>query len=287
MLFIIQILFGVNFATSKIIVGKLDPFIWSNIRFFIAGIIMLIITLLMKREHPKFSKKFFLPIISLSLLGMALGQGLFLFGLKLTTSVNTAILTSTIPILTALIVVFRKQESLNIYKIIGIVLAFIGVIFIRDLSTMSFNSETFIGDLLVFCGALCFALYLSYGKNFLMNNDNMWVTTYMFLTASLIMFVYNIPRIELFTLPKETTNIFWFSFIYTIIGATVLTYFLNNWALKRAASGNVALFIYLQPVVAGIIGHLFLDEIISLRMMFSSVLVLVGVVVTLIPNFKK
>jgi drug/metabolite transporter (DMT)-like permease len=286
-LFVIQILFGINYSTSKIIVGKVDPFVWSNIRFFIAGIVMLLITLALRRPHPKISKSFFVPLFPLAILGMALGQGLFLFGLRLTTSVNTAILTSTIPILTVIIVVLRRQESLTFNKVIGIILAFLGVILIRDLSGMSFGSETFMGDILVFCGALCFALYLSFGKKYLMKYDNMWVTTYMFLIASFLMFLYNIPRIDLFNIPQDTTPAFWFSGIYTIIGATLITYFLNNWALRRAASGSVALFIYLQPVVAGIIGYLFLDEQITLRMGLCSALILTGVIVTLIPSFKR
>jgi len=286
-LFVIQLFFGINYSTSKIIVGKIDPFIWSNIRFFIAGIVMLLITLLVRRPHPKFSKEFFLPIVPLAIFGMALGQGLFLFGLRLTTSVNTAILTSTIPILTVIIVVLRGQEKLTINKVIGIILSFLGVLFIRDLSDMSFGSENFIGDTLVFCGALCFALYLSFGKTYLMKYDNMWVTTYMFLIASLLMFIYNIPRYELFIIPEHTTPAFWWSGAYTIIGATLITYFLNNWALKRAASGSVALFIYLQPVVAGIIGYLFLDEQITSRMALCSGLILIGVIVTLMPGFKK
>lgn len=285
-LFVIQLFFGINYSTSKIIVGKVDPFIWSNIRFFLAGILMLLITIALRRPHPKVSKEFFLPIFPLALLGMALGQGLFLFGLRLTTSVNTAILTSTIPILTVIIVVFRRQERLTLNKTVGIILSFLGVLFIRDLSGMNFGSETFMGDILVFCGALCFALYLSFGKKYLMKFDNMWVTTYMFLVASFLMFIYNIPRFDLFVLPKETTSAFWLSATYTIIGATLITYFLNNWALKRAASGSVALFIYLQPVVAGIIGYVFLNEEITLRMGLCSGLILLGVIVTLLPNSK-
>ena len=96
-LILIQVLFGINFATSKIIVDKLDPIIWSNIRFLLAGIAMLILTLAARRKHPKIDKDFLLPLVPLSLFGMALGQGLFLFGLKYTTSINTAIITTSIP----------------------------------------------------------------------------------------------------------------------------------------------------------------------------------------------
>ena len=41
----------------------------------------------------------------------------------------------------------------------------------------------------------------------------------------------------------------WFA-LYTILGATVLTYVLNTWALRHTHSSNVALYINVQPIVA-------------------------------------
>lgn len=284
-LILIQVLFGINYSTSKVIVGKLDPFIWSNIRFVIAGAIMLVFTLATRRPHPKPTKAFWVPIIPLSLVGMAFGQGLFLLGLKHTTSVNTAIITTSIPILTLLVVVLRKQESITINKLIGFFLAFSGVVFIRDLSQVSFGAETFIGDLMVFLGAFCFALYLSFGRKFLLHFDNLWTTTWMFIISGIFMTLINIPKFSSFVMP-DMNNVFIGSASFTIIGATLITYFLNNWALKRAPSGNVALFIYLQPVIAGLIGWYFLDETITLRMVICSMLIMSGLIFSIMPNLR-
>jgi drug/metabolite transporter (DMT)-like permease len=281
-----QILFGINYATSKVIVTKLDPFIWSNLRFVIAGLIMLSYCLITRRKHPIINKNFILPILPLSLLGMALGQGLFLLGLKNTTSVNTAIITTSIPILTLVIVVLRKQEAVTMNKLLGFLLAFAGVIFIRDLSTVSFGSDTFLGDIFVFLGALSFALYLSYGKKFLMGHDSLWVTTWMLLISGLFMTLINITDLLSFEFPT-IDSVFIASAAFTILGATLITYFLSNWALKKAPSGNVALFIYLQPVVAGLNGWYFLDEAITLRMIICSALIMSGLLVSILPNLLK
>ena len=280
LLLFIQVLFGINFTTSKIIVQKLDPILWSNIRFFTAGIILLVYTLLTNRKHPKVNKHFWLSIISLSLLGMALGQGLFLFGLKYTTSINTSIITTTIPILTLFLVVLRKQEELSWPKIVGIGLGFMGVVFIRDLGKLSFSSTSLQGDLLVFLGAFCFALYLSYGKSFLQKHDNLWVTSYMFLISGLFMTVINIPKIQNFTLPSFD-GLFYASVAFTIIGATLLTYVLNNLVLKHVSPAQIALFIYLQPLIAGLFGVYFLGEAIDVRTFICFILILSGVTISL------
>ena len=294
MLLLIQVLFGINFFTSKVIVGVMDPILWSNLRFFIAGVLMLLVTLATGRKHPKVDKEFLYALVPLSTLGMALGQGLFLFGLKHTSSVNTAVLTTTIPILTLVIVVARKQEELTMKKLVGFGLAFLGVVLIRDLSKASFESSSFFGDLMVFMGAMCFALYLSFGKGFLRKYDNLWITTYMFLTSAALMAVFNASKIFTFLSNLQSSpglesysTLFVTCVLYTIIGATLLTYFLNNLVLAKAPPAHVALSIYFQPVVAGVFGWWFLDESIGARTIFCSFLIMMGLVVSIYPGAKK
>ena len=279
-LIFIQLLFGVNFPASKIIVGKMDPILWSNIRFLLAGIAMLLFTLIMRRPHPKLTKEFLVSVTILSILGMALGQGLFLIGLQYTTSVNSAILITCIPILTLLLVVLRRQEELTFNKLVGITMSFMGVLLMRDITSFKLGNETLWGDILVFLAALCFATYLSFGKKFFMKYDNMWSTSWMFLVSGVLMSFFNFSKFSQVDL-NDFDNLFYICAVFSIIGATLLTYFLNNWALKRAASGNVAIFIYLQPVVAGVIGYFFLDEIITLRMAICFVLILSGLLFSL------
>ncbi|MEE2670797.1 MAG: DMT family transporter [Bdellovibrionota bacterium] len=279
----IQILFGINFAASKIIVAKMNPILWSDVRFLLAGIIMLIVTLIMRRPHPPITKDFFIPISILSILGMALGQGLFLVGLKYTTSINSAIILTMIPILTLMVVVLRKQEDLTFNKFIGFVLSFFGVLLMRNVSDFQMGGETLLGDFLVLGGAFCFALYISFGKKYFMKFDNMWTTTWMFLISGVAMLVPNISKLGELT-DQTYDSIFLAAAAYSIIGATLLTYFLNNWALKRAASGHVAIFIYLQPVVAGVIGYIFLEEPVTFRMGICSILILTGLLFSLSKN---
>lgn len=279
-LIFIQILFGVNFPVSKIIVSKMDPILWSNLRFLIAGIGMLIITVLARRKHPRVDRQFLKGIIPLSLFGMGVGQSFFLVGLKYTTSINAAILITSIPILTLLIVVLRRQEELTGPKIIGFIFSFMGVVLMRDFTQISFGSSTLFGDFLVLLGALCFALYLSFGKSFFSKYDNMWATTWMFFISAAFMSLYNFT--ELINMQVDHLNAsFYWGAAYSIFGATLLTYLLNNWALRKSGSGHVALFIYLQPVVAGVIGYFFLEEIISFRVLFCSFLVLIGLAVSI------
>lgn len=258
----------------------MEPILWSDIRFILAGFAMLIVTLVMRRPHPPLNLQFFMPIAILSLLGMALGQGLFLIGLRYTTSINSAIIITMIPILTLLVVVLRKQEELNFNKLIGFVLSFFGVLLMRNVNDFKMAGDTLIGDGLVFLAATCFALYISFGKRYFMKFDNMWTTTWMFFISGLAMMPFNIESADSI-LNFSGNSLFYSAATYSILGATLLTYFLNNWALNKAASGQVAIFIYLQPVVAGIIGYFFLGEPVTFRMLICSFLIMSGLVFSL------
>ena len=279
-LVIIQVLFGLNFPISKIIVDQIDPVLWSAIRFLLAGVGMLFMSLVCKRKHPIVDKHFLPRATILSVFGLGLGQGLFLIGLKNTTSVNTAILTTCIPILTMVIVILRKQEDVTRSKLIGLTLAFFGVIFIRDLTNFELSGSTLLGDMLVLLGTLCFAIYLSFGKTFFQKYDNMWATTWMFFISGLLLLLLSINKLPSFYEMDLSLEVI-ASGTYSIVGATLITYLLNNWTLKKLPAGNVAVFIYLQPIVAGIFAYFYLGEIITVRMIICSLLIFTGLIFTI------
>ena len=69
---------------------------------------------------------------------------------------------------------------------------------------------------------------------------------------------------------------------YSIFFATVVTYSLNYYAMSHVDSSKVALFIYLQPVVAGTLSvSLGLDEI-TPRLLLSSALIMIGLLLSTI-----
>ena len=67
---------------------------------------------------------------------------------------------------------------------------------------------------------------------------------------------------------------------YTIILATVVTYSLNYYALGKVPSSQVALFIYLQPLIATSTSIAVGRDVLTLRLMVSAALILGGIALT-------
>jgi drug/metabolite transporter (DMT)-like permease len=67
---------------------------------------------------------------------------------------------------------------------------------------------------------------------------------------------------------------------YMVIVPTILAYGLNAWALARTTASVVTIYIYLQPLIAGLLAWLQLGYSVSSRAGLAGLLILAGVAVT-------
>lgn len=271
----VQVLFGVNYVVSKIVVGSFPPLVWASLRIIISSLIMLTAALGLKRKHPTGGRKYFVPMIGYALLGVIINQASFLVGLHYTTSTNSAILNTLIPVFTLLIVTLRGQERATPARVFGFVSALAGVLVLRRVEHLSLSDQTLVGDLLTILNCLSYGLFLSYSKKFFEKNDAIWTTTWLFIYGSVGLTLIAIPDWMNFSWPTMSPSL-WAAVVFAVIGATLMTYFLNFWALAHAKSSQVALFIYLQPVVASVISWIWFGEHITLRTMVAGFLIFMG-----------
>jgi hypothetical protein len=130
-LVIIQILFGVNYVVSKAIIAAFHPLQWASLRLLLATPVLWIVASLSGRPAPKVDREFIKNILIFSFLGIALNQGAFLFGLKYTTSTNSAVLNTLTPIFTLLLVTLRGIEPFTWGRGVGFLFAFAGILTLR------------------------------------------------------------------------------------------------------------------------------------------------------------
>lgn len=281
----VQLCFGSNYVVSKMVVARFPPLVWAGTRIAIAAVVLFAVCLASGRRMPKLNKEFLVPLIGLSLMGTILNQASFLVGLSLTTSANSAVLNTLIPVFTLLIVTLRGQEALNWRKGVGFMLAFLGVLVIRKLEDLRFTDSTFIGDLLTVFNCLIYACFLSFSKKFLAKYDALWVTAFLFLYGTIGINLIAIPYWVTFVPPTFDAHLLWIA-SFAIIFGTLVPYFLNFWALKYAKASQVALFIYLQPVIAASVAFFWLGETITVRTVASSSLIFAGLVIALFGSYQ-
>lgn len=275
-LVLVQILFGINYIVSKVIVAAFPPLVWASFRSVVTVILMGLLVDLMGKRHPVGGRRFFLPLIGFSFLGVIINQGCFLVGLFYTTSTNSAILSTLIPIFTLITVILLGREPLTVPKVIGFFCAFVGVLVLVRVEEFRLSNATVVGDLLTIINGLSFGLYLALSKQFLEKHDRVWVTFWMFLVGSFGISLVALPDWRVFEWPAMTLGL-WQCAIYAIVAGTFLTYLLNNWVLAYTEASRVAIFIYLQPVVTTLLAWWYFGETITLRTLAGSGFIFAGV----------
>ncbi|HMV27435.1 MAG TPA: DMT family transporter, partial [bacterium] len=69
---------------------------------------------------------------------------------------------------------------------------------------------------------------------------------------------------------------------FLIIFSSVIVYFINNWALRKTSSSVVAVYIYVQPIVAALISTQMMGETLRMETVIAALLIFGGVfIVTL------
>ena len=274
LLTVVQILFGLNFVASKIVVGSWSATGFAAWRFIISGLFLLVVlkfigrSLHLERKHWK-------TLFLLSLFGLSISQCLFLWGLKNTTATNTSLISSTIPVFVFIINRIRKIGEWSKKKIFGLLLSFLGVLILRNIEDFSLSNQSFIGDIFVLLACVCLGGLISFSKDFYEDVNPLVGSAHMFWLGGVLL----IPMWYLFSQPLVPVfeSSFNYALLYSIFGATCLTYLLNNIVLTKVDSDVVGLFIFLQPVVATSVAILFLGEILTVRMMISFALIALGV----------
>ena len=249
-LLLVQLLFGFNFAASKVILEQFPPLLWAGSRLLVAsGLMFLTAFLVVPRDQRKVDRSFLKHCLVYGLIGIGIGQAFFLLGLKNTTTQNSAIINSLTPILTLGIAILMGREKMTLYRFLGFAIALTGVLILRKVEDFSLSSGTLKGDFLTLISCISLALFFAISRPFLQANSAFWVTAWMFLFSSIVLLIAAIPDFAVIG-PIHFDLRLCGAIVYNLIGATMVTYFLNSWTLKRVSPSSVAVFIYLQPTIA-------------------------------------
>lgn len=222
------------------------------------------------------ARRDWLLLIVSSCLGVVLNQWLFVKGLSLTGAINATLLSTTIPISTLLAGILLGTEHSALRRTIGIALAAVGVVYLIGPSRASFSGSTRLGDLLIVANSLCYGAYIAISKPLVQRYNALTVITWIFVVACVATVPVGIVSFLRTDLTRMSPGA-WVATVYIILLPTVASYYLNAWALARVPPSTVAVYIYLQPLIAFGVAPLVLGEALTWRAVIASILIFAGV----------
>src|SRR5512138_2356285 len=149
-----------TFLAAKRAVGELSPFEVALFRFALAGVFY---AALWRWSGVRIPRRDLLALAGLGVLAIPVNQGLFLYGMTLTTPGHGALLYALAPVFVFLLARWRLGERATALEVAGVALALAGVVVVlvgRGAVTAAADAGRGVrGDLLILLAVLAWSFY--------------------------------------------------------------------------------------------------------------------------------
>ena len=259
------------FTSARIIVSHAPPLGALSLRFFLSGILALIIALWLKQTF-KLTKKQLQATVVFGVCQNTIYLGLNFVAMQWIEASLAAIIASSMPLLVALLGWFFLGQRLSTVGVLGLGLGFVGVILI-----MGFRLTAGISELgLIYCivGALALSIATLAVRNTNSGGNLMVIVGYQMLIGGASLSICSI----IFETYKVSFD--WelmVAFIYTTLAPGLIATVVWFWLVNEIGAVKAATFHFLNPFFGVSIAALILGEPLSLSDYFGVVIVTIGI----------
>ncbi len=266
------ILFSIFIGSVGIFVRLINNLTVHSMLFFRYGIASIFMLLVIIFSGKIKELKIISPLRTL-FVGLALGTAsLFYFGSIVNTSISNAVfLLYTAPIFSLLISKGILNEEIEKKTYFGIVLTFIGIIFILEPRTFSFESEQTLGNLMGLAAGFFYALQGILAKSLRERTSGYYIAFWQSIIISLMfVFFLKIPSTEMII------NSWWQLLGLGIFGAGIpVVLFMSG--IKKVKGQKIFIVTSLEPLIGTLLALLILKEIPSIMTFAGAFLILGGI----------
>jgi len=283
-LVIVGIVWGTTYLGIRVAVESIPPWFITSIRQGIAALIVLGILIYKKQlswigwNNLKFQ---LIP----SLLMIVIANGFTTIAEQSLPSGLTSIMSALSPVIIFIGGILFGIEKPNLKGIIGVLLGFLGVVFIfrnglEDILDPNYKT----GMLFLSIAIMSWSAGTVYSKKHTHKSNNIALNLfYQFSISSLIQFVLA------FIFSSNTDVNTWSlrsisAVVYLAVFGSVLAFFCYHYALKKVTAVQVSILNYVNTIIAVFLGWLLLDEVITFDFIIATALIILGV---FIINYKK
>jgi len=273
LLLLLSLLWGSSFLFMKVAVQELPVFTVVLGRIGIAALFLTVLLYLRGDRLPTRVTEWG-ELMLLGILRAALPITLFVWAGTQIDSGVSGILNSTTPLFTAIVAHFLTQdERLTGYRVVGVLLGMVGVIFLIGPSALQGLGQNVLGQLAVLGATCAYGFAGVYGRRF--SNRPVLVTTAGFLLASTLLIL---PIALILDQP-------WTVDYHLIPVASVIALAIFNTAIAfmvwltlnlRSGANNTSLVTFLVPFMAILLGMIILDEQIGWNAFVGLLFIILG-----------
>ncbi len=277
-----------NFLVAKATNGDIGPMALLFWRWAVAWLFLFPFVIKDAVKEWKKIQGHYKIVLLTALPGVVLFNAVMYTALNYTTSINASIIANTFPIFIVILSYFILKESINFIKLLAIILAFAGTIFIMTNGNLHqlrglFDNR---GDLMALFGALMFA---GYAISLRFRPKDLKVATFTFATFTvgcLLIFPMYLWEVLYVKQPIYSNQVIG-AILFVAIPVSVFGVICWNFTITHLGATTAGLIFYLAPVFNIVLSKYFLDEPFTLSHFAGLCLILLGVNLPLIASFSK
>jgi drug/metabolite transporter (DMT)-like permease len=186
-------------------------------------------------------------LVACGAVGVAANQFCFLNGLARSTATNASVLSTTIPVLTAIAAVVLRVERFQLRRAMGIGLALAGALVLLGAERLSGGADHLLGNGMILGNCLCWALFLVLVRPLTARHSPIPLAANLFFVGTLVALPLGLPALVAFVPRMTPIDGAYIAFI--IVVPTVGAYAFNQLALRTAEPSLVATYWYLLPIL--------------------------------------
>ena len=273
LLIILSLIWASAFFNIKIATYSFGPVTIAFLRVFFGSIPVLLLCYFKNIKIEAFSKDWHW-FAMIGFINLVVPFFLIAYGVKSVQSNLAAILMSTTPLSSTILAHFyTKNEKFNLVKTIGILIGFSGIIFLFS-DNILIDQNNFVSALLILLGSTCYVIGGVLTLK-ISNKKNENVTGSILIWATIILF----PFVAFLEQPWQSTPRIdsLASVIYLGIVPTGVAWLLRFRILTQNGLIFQSQVSYLIPIFGVILGFIFLDELITTKVLISLIAVCIGI----------
>ena len=265
---------GTAAAVTRYLVGNADPITLAILRWGIGFLILLPVALLLRAKWP--SRRDWPAVAALGLCFFGLFFVLYNIAVGYTTAARASLALSTLPLQTMVVGALLGIEPLTLRKSLGVGIAFVGVLAALASGIAAAPPGAWRGELIMTGAVLCMAFYNVWSRPFMQRSSALGFLTVGMGAGALTLIVVGVltHRVEVlgsFGSPQ------WIAGIYLGVGGGALAFILWVMALERTTPTRVAVTMTVNPIAAGLLAAVLVNEPITLNLILGLIAVFAGI----------
>lgn len=281
LLILMVVIWGANFSVVKYALREFPTLVFNALRLLVVTAIFLGALAVERRRSgggAAFTREEWGRVAMLGVLGHTVYQLCFVGGLARTSVANSSLIFGCSPIAVALIAAAAGHERVSRAQWSGAALSLVGLYFVVGRGArLEVNSLT--GDALMFVAMLCWALYSVGSQPLLRRHSPLTLTGWSTAIGTSVFCVLAVPSF-LATDWHAISATSWALMFFSSVLALGVAYLIWYTAVQRIGSSRTAIYSNLTPVVAMLVGWLWLAEPVASTQMMGAAAILSGIFIT-------